>query len=101
METYACDPRVSSKATLRLPLDEFLALVPPIFHSSIRASPCYAKKSDSILIQADGSRRQSENSHACLVRLHRLVADAGAAVLPGETSEEQKEHVQRLCVMRP
>jgi peptidyl-tRNA hydrolase ICT1 len=88
--------RVSSKATLKVALSDLQPIVPSILHAAIRESPYYARKTDVVVIQADDSRKQSDNMHACFVRLHRLIADAGANVIPGETSESQKNHVQKL-----
>lgn len=88
--------RVNSKATLRLPLEFLLPLVPSLLHDGIRASRYYAGKSDSIIIQADDSRKQQDNVQSCYARLHHLIVDAGASVVPGETSEAQRSRVKGL-----
>jgi peptidyl-tRNA hydrolase ICT1 len=87
---------VNSKATLKVPLDQLLAILPTVLHSGIRASPHYARKSDSLVIQAEDSRKQGDNTHACFARLYSLVRDTAAQVIPGETSNAQREHVQKL-----
>jgi len=88
--------RVNSKAQLRVPLDRLLPLVPPVLHVAIRASRYYADKTNSLVIQADDSRKQGTNREACYRKLHEMLLDTGNLVVPGETSEEQKEKVKTL-----
>ncbi|KAF2144551.1 uncharacterized protein K452DRAFT_266480 [Aplosporella prunicola CBS 121167] len=88
--------KVSSKATLRLPMDSLLPLLPNLFHQEMRASRYYASNSNSLVIQADDSRKQNDNVHSCFVKLHQLIAEAGRRLVPGETSDEQKERVRNL-----
>ncbi|GME22000.1 peptidyl-tRNA hydrolase domain protein [Neofusicoccum parvum] len=71
--------KVSSKATLRVPLDALLPLLPALLHQ-----------------ESDDSRKQTDNVHACFRKLHQLILDAGKTAVPGETSEEQKERVRKL-----
>jgi peptidyl-tRNA hydrolase ICT1 len=87
---------VSSKATLRVQLGSLLPLIPSLLHQSIRQSRYYAPNSDSIVIQADDSRKQSENAHRCFVKLNSLISEAAEQIIPGETSEEQKQRVRNL-----
>jgi peptidyl-tRNA hydrolase ICT1 len=49
-----------------------------------------------LVIQADDSRKQSDNVQSCFVKLHELVVQAGREVVPGETSAEQMKHVEKL-----
>lgn len=88
--------RVNSKATLRISLDQLLPLVPTLLHPHLCNSRYYAEKTRSLVIQADDSRRQSDNAHSCYVRLHSLILEAGSRAIPGETSAVQKEHVRDL-----
>ncbi|KAH7055794.1 peptidyl-tRNA hydrolase domain-containing protein [Macrophomina phaseolina] len=88
--------KVSSKATLRVPLDRLLPLLPAVLHNEIRSSRYYAANSHALVIQSDDSRKQTDNVHACFRKLHQLIVDAGRSAVPGETSEEQKERVQKL-----
>ncbi|KAI9773424.1 MAG: hypothetical protein M1840_007640 [Geoglossum simile] len=88
--------KVNSKATLRVPLHSLLQVVPSALHQGLRSSRFHAAGSDAIVIQADGSRKQSENVQECFCKLQSLVAEAGRAVVPGETTAGQKEYVQRL-----
>ena len=48
------------------------------------------------MIQADDSRKQTENINACWRKLHDLLIEAGRDAVPGETSREQAERVKGL-----
>ncbi|KAK4973321.1 hypothetical protein LTR66_011183 [Elasticomyces elasticus] len=88
--------KVSSKATLRLPLPSLLQLVPKLLHPAIRSSRYCARSSESLVIQADDSRKQNDNVHSCFVKLHNLIMQAGKDAVPGETSEKQMKRVENL-----
>ncbi|KAI9703948.1 MAG: hypothetical protein M1820_005730 [Bogoriella megaspora] len=88
--------KVNSKATLSVPLDPLYRLVPKILHSEIRASRYYSSKGDALIIQADDSRKQSDNVHNCLKKLHDVVLEAGQKIIPGETSNLQRDRVRNL-----
>ncbi|KAL1621997.1 hypothetical protein SLS56_008941 [Neofusicoccum ribis] len=88
--------KVSSKATLRVPLDALLPLLPALLHQEVRSSRYHAANSNALVIQSDDSRKQTDNVHACFRKLHQLILDAGKTAVPGETSEEQKERVRKL-----
>jgi len=88
--------KMSSKATLRVSLDQLLPLLPSLTHQALRDSRYYARNSNSIVIHADESRRQHDNSHKCVLRLHSLICDIARGAIPGETSEAQKEKVKKL-----
>lgn len=90
--------RVNSKATLKVPLVALLPLVPRILHGEIQSCRFIAKRSQSLVIQSDASRRQSENLELCFEKLQDLLLAAGKAVVQGETSLEQKIKVRNLCV---
>jgi len=77
-------------------MEYLLPLVPSILHQPIRQSRYYAAKSDSIVIQADDSRKQADNAQYCFVKLHNMVTEAGVKTLPGETSQVQKARVKDL-----
>lgn len=89
--------RVNSKATLKVPLDALLPMVPSLLHPHIRASRYVAAKSNSIVIQSDDSRKQSDNASSCYRRLLETLAAAGRNI-PGETSAEQAQRVKHLYV---
>ncbi|KAF2738034.1 hypothetical protein EJ04DRAFT_429806 [Polyplosphaeria fusca] len=88
--------KTSSKATLKVPLDALLKHIPTALHPEIRSSRYVAPRSNSIIIQADESRKQNDNAHSCYARLHQLVVEAGRNAIPGETSAEQAKHVKDL-----
>ena len=90
-----CD-RVSSKATLRIPTSSLLPLVPPLLHRALLDSLYYASNSHDLVIQADDARKQNANVLSCFKKLHELIVDAGRQGVPGETSAEQLERVEKL-----
>jgi len=93
--TNLCTTRVNSKATLRVPLSTLLRQIPTLLHAPIRSSR-YATSSDSLTIQSDDSRKQSDNTHSCFAKLHDLILEAAHDNVPGETSEAQKSRVKGL-----
>lgn len=88
--------RVNSKATLRLPLKSLLPLLPGLFHHELILSRFYAEKSNSLVIQADGNRKQSDNVLECFEKLHALILGIGKAVVRGELSPATKERIKEL-----
>ncbi|OCK84422.1 peptidyl-tRNA hydrolase domain-containing protein [Lepidopterella palustris CBS 459.81] len=88
--------KVNSKATLKVSADALLSHIPMPLHSEIRSSRYYAPRSDSIIIQADDSRKQNDNMHSCYAKLHHMIVAAGSKALPGETSAEQSQRVKNL-----
>lgn len=90
--------RVNSKATLKVPLDALLSHVPAALHHEVRASRYVAERSSAFIIQADDSRKQTDNAHSCYKRLYEAIVAAGQAAIPGETSAEQAKRVKDLYV---
>jgi peptidyl-tRNA hydrolase ICT1 len=88
--------RVNSKATLRVPLDSLLLHVPSALHKDIRESRYVAERSKALIIQADDSRKQTDNAHSCYRRLHEAIVEAGRGAIPGETSADQAQRVKNL-----
>ncbi|OAK99944.1 peptidyl-tRNA hydrolase domain-containing protein [Phaeosphaeriaceae sp. SRC1lsM3a] len=88
--------KVNSKATLRVPLDALLHHVPTALHGEIRRSRYVAARSNAIIVQADDSRKQSDNAHSCYRRLFDAIVEAGHHAVPNETSAEQAQHVKKL-----
>lgn len=88
--------KVNSKATVRVPLHALLPLVPTLLHAPLRSSRYSAAKADALVIQAEDSRKQSDNVTRCFAKLHALIREVGMGVLPGETSAEQMERVKKL-----
>ncbi|ETN45382.1 uncharacterized protein HMPREF1541_09213 [Cyphellophora europaea CBS 101466] len=88
--------KINSKAQLRVPVGQLCGHLPVALHPGIRASRYYADKTDSLLFQADESRKATINKDTCYRKLSELVRDVYRAAVPGETSDEQKEKVQKL-----
>lgn len=65
-------------------------------HGPIQSSRYYAAKSNDLVIQADDSRKQTDNVNACFRKLHELIVQAGRQTVPGETSLEQSKRVEGL-----
>ena len=86
---------MNSKATLRVDLASLLPNIPSPLHTTIRTSD-FIKKSDKIVIQSDGSRKQSDNVDACFTKLYELIHIAVKDVVPGQTSIEKSERVKHL-----
>ena len=90
--------RVNSKATLKVSLSSLLNLIPTLLHSEVRLSRYVAERTNTLVIQSDDSRKQSENVEACFSKLQWLLEAAAKTVIPGETSESQRERVKMLYV---
>ncbi|KAH7401374.1 hypothetical protein BKA66DRAFT_390446, partial [Pyrenochaeta sp. MPI-SDFR-AT-0127] len=88
--------KVNSKATLKVPLDALLRHVPTALHDEIRRSRYVAARSNTIIVQADDSRKQNDNAHSCYRRLYEAIAEAGHHAVPSETSAEQVQRVKHL-----
>lgn len=88
--------RVNSKATLKVPLATLLPLVPRLLHPQLRASRYSADRSQALVIQSDESRQQAANVDLCYDKLNRLLVSSAKEVIPGETSQEQKDRVSKL-----
>lgn len=95
-DTALTHPRVSSKATLRVPLSVLLQRVPKIMHPPLMSSRYHAARSNDIVIQADDSRKQNDNVNACFRKLHELIVHAGRETVPSETTPEQTKRVEQL-----
>ena len=90
---------MNSKATLQIPLEDLLKHVPSALHAEIRRSRYIAQRSNNITIQADDSRKQTDNAHSCYARLYQMIIEAGRDAVPGETSAAQSKRVKNLCVL--
>ena len=82
-----------------MPLDALLHHVPAALHGEIRRSRYVAARSNTIIVQADDSRKQSDNAHSCYRRLYEAIAEAGKHAVPAETSAEQAQRVRHLYVV--
>lgn len=88
--------RVNSKATLKVPLETLFPLVPRLLHPPLRASRYATDRSQALVIQSDESRQQAANVDSCYAKLNRLLVSSAKEVIPGETSQEQKDRVSKL-----
>ncbi|RAK99848.1 peptidyl-tRNA hydrolase domain protein [Aspergillus ibericus CBS 121593] len=88
--------KVNSKATLRVSLGSLLPLIPQVLHSPLLASRYVAARTQSLVIQSEESRRQTANLETCYDKLHQLLKSLAEDNIPGETSQEQRDRVQRL-----
>lgn len=91
--------RVNSKATLRFFMKDLLSIVPIVLHPKLRASKYHAEKSHSLVIQADGRRKQSANVDACFEKLRLMIEAGGKSAVRGETSPEQAAKVRIMYVL--
>ncbi|KAJ6167022.1 hypothetical protein N7470_002469 [Penicillium chermesinum] len=88
--------KVNSKATLKIPLDILLPLVPRLLHPQLRASRYATQRSQALVFQSDESRKQASNVDSCFEKLHQLLESTAKAVIPGDTSDQQRDRVRRL-----
>lgn len=91
--------RVNTKATVRLLLDNLLPLVPRILHEHLRSSRWYALRSNSLVFQADSSRKQSDNVAVCMKKLHDLFVSAAKSVVRAESPPEKRAKAKREYVI--
>lgn len=87
---------MNSKATLKVPLQSLLPLVPAILHPLLRSSRYLAERSQSLVIQSEESRKQTANVESCYEKLHQLLKSTAKEAIPGETSQEQRDRVHKL-----
>ncbi|EKV08832.1 hypothetical protein PDIG_66960 [Penicillium digitatum PHI26] len=88
--------KVNSKATLKVPLDALLPLVPRLIHLPLRASRYTAERTQCLVIQSDEERKQSDNVESCYDKLYQLLQSSAKEVIPGETSQAQRNRVLKL-----
>ncbi|KAJ5978685.1 hypothetical protein N7501_002027 [Penicillium viridicatum] len=88
--------KVNSKATLKVPLDALLPLVPRLIHHPLRASRYAAERTQCLVIQSDEERKQSNNVESCYDKLYQLLQSSAKEAIPGETSQAQRNRVQKL-----
>lgn len=88
--------RVNSKAMIRVPFDALLPLVPRVLHPQILSSRYTTQRTQSLVIQSDESRKRAANVESCFEKLYQLLKASAEDTIPGETSPEQKNRVQKL-----
>lgn len=72
------------------------AHVPKALHPGLRGSNYYVMSSDSIRIDSDIYRSQSENKEETHQRLNEMIRSVYRSIVPGVTSEKQKMKVDVL-----
>lgn len=87
--------RSSTKATLHLDLTKATWL-PETVIRKIKEKSHHVTTSDSIVLQCDEHRKQSENTEKCFDLLYRDIKWCVGSDLPGETSPEKHKHVMDL-----
>lgn len=88
--------KVNTKATLRVPLDQF-DFVPEFIRKALAENSTYvSRQSNSIQISSTRSRSQADNVQDCINKLHALIVDTGEKLVPGITSTETRDRVARL-----
>lgn len=70
--------------------------LPTLLHRHLRASRYYAHNTDSIVIQADSSRKQDQNVDDCMQKLKDEICKIAHRLIPGETSPEKQAKVQGM-----
>ena len=70
--------------------------VPSIILSGLRNGSYFVSSSESISIQCDSHRSQSENEAETHIRLHNEIKRIYKAKVPGVTSPEQAKKVEQL-----
>jgi len=88
--------KTSSKALTEWPLPDLLSHVPKVLHQSLRDSRYYVASSNSIKIQCDSHRGQSENEAETHKRLAEELSKMYTQRVPGVTDPETKKRVEQL-----
>ncbi|KAK6527929.1 hypothetical protein TWF281_009190 [Arthrobotrys megalospora] len=87
--------KVSTKATLRVPLAALEPHIPKVFMEAlVENKPKYLTDTGDLVISSDSSRSQLTNTKACWEKLYQAVINSKK--LPGITSPEKKERVKKL-----
>lgn len=88
--------KLSTKATVRLPLDRASASIPSYALSNLRSCPHFVASPPALLLSASAHRTQPQNLQECFVKLKSTILAAAREGLVGETSEGQKKRVSEL-----
>lgn len=91
-------PRLATKATLHLDLDPKVAgtFLPDYILRKVRENSRHLTKDGQIVLQADSSRKQSDNDAEAFRRLHSIIVSCVHKDVPGATSADQKKRVAQL-----
>lgn len=82
-----------------MPLAALLQHVPTAIHGELQRSRYVAVRSNAMIVQADDSRKQTDNAHSCYRRLYDAIVEAGKHAVPAETSADQVQRVKQLYVV--
>jgi peptidyl-tRNA hydrolase ICT1 len=88
--------RTSSKATTVWPLQALQRYVPKVLVPELRSCRFYVSSSDSISIQCDASRGQTDNKEETHRKLLEEIKQIYKKRVPGVTSPEQKAKIDQL-----
>lgn len=88
--------KLSTKATIRLPIARAAPLVPSYAVTNLRSSPHFVASPPALLLSASTHRTQPQNLQECLVKLKSAILGAAKEGLVGETSEGQRKRVIQL-----
>lgn len=88
--------KTSSKATTVWPLSSLTPHLPAALHKEMKKSRYFVQSTQSILIQCDTHRNQTSNQEETYVRLFQEIKNIYQKTIPGATSLEQKERVEKL-----
>ncbi|KAF4631311.1 hypothetical protein G7Y89_g6820 [Cudoniella acicularis] len=91
--------KTSSKAVTSWPVSKLLPLLPQVLHDDLRKSSYYVSSSDTIKIDCDSHRTQSQNQEETHERLVQEIKRIYRSTVPGATSKEQKDKVSELLSM--
>ena len=70
-----------------------------MIHPQLQSSRYVARRTRTLVIQSEETRRQASNVETCFDKLHQLLRGSAREVIPGETSQDQKDRVQKLYVL--
>lgn len=70
-----------------------------MIHSQLQSSRYVAQRTRTLVIQSEETRKQATNVETCFNKLHQLLRSSAREVIPGETSQDQKDRVQKLYVL--
>lgn len=87
---------MATKATLHLDLTKNATFLPDFVLQKVRENSRHITREDEIVIQADGTRKQSENLEEAYQRLHKILVESVSVDVPGVTSAEKKKRVKEL-----
>ncbi|CZR64235.1 uncharacterized protein PAC_14133 [Phialocephala subalpina] len=88
--------KTASKATTTWSVKALMPHVPKVLHRELRACRYYASSSDSIVIQCDSDRSQTSNEKENFERLTEEITKMYKKRVPGVTSAEQKQRVEKI-----